>query len=105
MNTEAIIFNECYNDGKTIYLYFNNEVGFYIAYGYSAFFVAHVVEPVCSFSVELQMPVALLNASQILELRRSLIKLEHTEKTFYKFQLKTPFGTDGYAKWTNSLKK
>ena len=105
MNTDVITLNECANDGKTIYLYFNNEVGFYTAYGFSAFLVAHVVDPVCSFSVEMQMPVALVNPGQILELRRSLNKLAHTKHTFYKFVLRNAIGTDGYAKWTNDLKR
>ena len=105
MNTDVITLNECANNGKTIYLYFNNQVGFYTAYGFSAFLVAHVVDPISSFSTELQMPVALVNPEQILELRRSLTKLQHTEKTFYKFELKNEIGMDGYAKWTNNLKK
>ena len=105
MNTDVITLNECANDGKTIFLYYNNEVGFYTAYGFSSFLVAHVVDPICSFSKDLQMPVALVNPEQILELRRSLTKLQHTEKTFYKFELKNEIGMDGYAKWTNNLKK
>lgn len=105
MDANAITLNECLNDGKTIYLYYNDAVGFYTAYGFSAFLVAHVVDPICSFSTEMQMPVALINPEQILELRRSLNKLYHTEHTFYKFGLKTAIGIDGYAKWTNTLKK
>lgn len=105
MDTETITLNECVNDGKTIYLYFNEAVGFYTAYGFSAFLVSHIVDPVCSFSTELQMPVALINSAQIFELRRSLIKLSHTEHTYYKFGLRTAIGIDGYDKWTNSLKK
>ena len=38
MNQEIIIANEVQNDGKTIHLYFNPEVGFYLAFGFSAFF-------------------------------------------------------------------
>lgn len=104
MDINAITLNECANDGKTIYLYFNNAVGFYTAYGFSAFLVAHVVDPICSFSTEMQMPVALVNHEQIHELRRSLNKLSHMEQTFYKFALRTAIGIDGYAKWTNALK-
>lgn len=104
MNLDLISLNEVENDGKTIYLYFNREVGLYTAYGFSAFLVAHVVDPVCSFSEELQMPVVLVNKSQVEELRHSLNKIQHTEKTFYQFSLKNVIGVEGYAKWTNKLK-
>ena len=104
MDIEKIKRNEGENDGKTIFLYYNDEIGFYTAYGTSAFLVSHVVDPVCSFSKTFGLPVALVNPEQILELRQSLNKLQHTEKTFYEFTLKRPFGTQGYSRWTNSLK-
>jgi hypothetical protein len=105
MDINKIAENEEHNDGKTIFLYYNNEVGFYTAYGTSAFLVSHVVDPISSFSKDLQLPVVLINPEQILELRHSLNKLQHTEKTFYEFTLKRPFGTQGYARWANSLKQ
>ena len=33
INRELIIKNEVENDGKTIHLYFNTEVGLYVAFG------------------------------------------------------------------------
>lgn len=103
MNTELIKTNESANNGKTIFLYYNNEVGFYTAYGFSAFLASHVVDPICSFSKDLQMPVALVNPGQILELRRSLIKLQHTEKTFYRFELRNGIGSEAYVRWAESF--
>lgn len=37
-NKDLITLNEVQNDGKTIHLYFNTEVGLYVAYGFSAFY-------------------------------------------------------------------
>ena len=103
MEKDIIIQNEEQNDGSTIFLYYNDEVGFYTAYGFSAFLVSHVVEPVCSFSPSLQLPVVLVGKGEILELRRSLKKIKHTVQSFYQFGLKKPVGKSGYARWAKKL--
>ena len=59
-NKDLITLNEVQNDGKTIHLYFNQEVGLYVAYGCSAFCAAHIVNIIAAFSEDMQMPVALL---------------------------------------------
>ena len=104
MDKDIIIQNEDQNDGSTVYLYYNDEVGFYTAYGYSAFLVSHVVEPVCSFSGSFEMPVALVNKSQIMELRRSLKKIKHEQHSFYQFGLRTTVGKSGYSRWIKKFK-
>lgn len=71
MNKDLITMNEVMNDGKTIHLYFNQEVGLYVAYGFSAFFAAHIVDIIASFSEDMQMPVALLKKPEVSELRLS----------------------------------
>lgn len=104
MDKDLIISTEASNDGKTVYLYFNDEVGFYSAYGLSAFFVSHLVDPVISYSAGLDMPVALLNRCQIMELRRSLNKREHVEHKYYDFVLKRMIGKTGYDSWAEKAK-
>lgn len=104
MDKDLITKNEEQNDGSTVFLYYNDEIGFYTAYGYSAFLVSHVVEPVCSYSTSFEMPVVLVDKIQILELRRSLKKIKHVEKSFYQFGLKTAVGKTGYARWIKSMK-
>ena len=69
MNKEEITINEVQNDGKTIHLYFNPEIGLYVAYGFSAFFAAHIVDVIAAFSEDLQMPVALMRKPDVSELR------------------------------------
>lgn len=105
MDIQTIIQNEEQNDGSSVFLYYNDEVGFYTAYGFSAFLVSHIVDPVCSYSPCLQMPVALVSKPEILELRRSLKKVKHVEKSFYQFELRKAVGKTGYTRWANSLKK
>ena len=70
MDKELITKNEVENDGKTIHLYFNTEVGLYMAFGFSAFFASHIVDVITAFSEDLQMPVALMRKPDVEELRQ-----------------------------------
>lgn len=105
MNQEIIIFNEVHNDGKTIHLYFNAEVGFYLAFGFSAFFASHIVDAITSFSDEMQMPVAILRKTDVEELRMSTIKHQHDYHEYYKLELKNELPLDDYARWAASITK
>ena len=80
MDKDLITSNEVQNDGKTIHLYFDTEVGLYVAYGFSAFFASHIVDVITAFSEDLQMPVALMRKPDVTELRLSTIKQEHNCK-------------------------
>ena len=99
-----IITNEVNNDGKTIHLYFNSEVGLYVAYGFSAFFAAHIVDVIAAFSEDLQMPVALMRKSDVSELRLSTIKHRHDYHAYYRLELKQELPLDDYARWVESVK-
>jgi len=81
-NKDLITLNEVQNDGKTIHLYFNTEVGLYVAYGFSAFFASHIVS----------------------ELKLSCIKHQHDHHEYYKLELKNEIPLDDYSRWANSTK-
>ena len=104
MNKDLITLNEVQNDGKTIHLYFNPEVGLYVAYGFSAFFAAHIVDVIAAFSEDLQMPVALMRKPDVDELRLSTIKHQHDYHVYYKLELKHELPLDDYARWIDSVK-
>lgn len=104
MDREVIISAETSNDGKSVYLYFNEDIGYYTAYGISAFFVSHLVNPVISYSPACGLPVALISKYQIQELRRSLLKREHIEHHYYNFALKRVIGRTGYGSWAEKIK-
>lgn len=99
MDIELIKQQESANDGQTINLYYDDMAGFYVAYGLSAYYVTMVVSPYMSYSLTLKMPVALLNRKDIIYLRQSVTKLEHTPKTYYRFRLRAKVGTAGYDRW------
>lgn len=99
MDIELIRQQETANDGETIHLYYDQIVGLYLAFGLSAYYSTMVVEPFMSYSNALNMPVALLDRSCINYLRQSMTKVEHQQKSYYRFQLRTKIGDAGYKRW------
>ena len=104
MDKDLITSNEVQNDGKTIHLYFDTEVGLYVAYGFSAFFASHIVDVITAFSEDLQMPVALMRKPDVTELRLSTIKQEHNYHEYYSLELKQELALNNYKRWANSVK-
>ena len=74
MEMNKITLHEVGNDGKTIYLYYDDLAGLYLAFGLSAYYTTLVAEPYMSYSEAMQMPVALLRREHILLLRQGLKK-------------------------------
>lgn len=101
---KLISINEEMNDGKTIHLYFNSEIGLYVAYGFSAFYATHIINSMASFSEDLQMPVILMRKRDVSELRLSTEKKRHDYHQYYRLELKHELRLDGYSRWTESLK-
>ncbi len=102
MNKELITRNEVENDGKTIHLYFNTEVGLYVAFGFSAFFAAHIVDVITAYSEDMHMPVALMRKPDVTELRRSTVKHQHDYHEYYHLELKQEIPLDDYQRWAIS---
>lgn len=104
MDKDLITMNEVQNDGKTIHLYFDTEVGLYVAYGFSAFFASHIVDVITSFSEDMQMPVALMRKPDVMELRMSTVKHQHDYHEYYRLELKRELALTDYKRWANSVK-
>ena len=105
INREEILLREKENDGRSVFLYYDEMAGLYLAFGLSAYYATMVTEAHMSYSIEMQMPVALLSRGPILYLRQSLKKLEHEAKKYYHFEMKTTVGEEGYAKWAQRIKE
>ena len=99
MDKEKIVQQEAANDGQTLYLYYDDMAGVYLAFGLSAYYVTMVTDPFMSYSVAMGMPVAMLRRAQILSLRQSLTKVEHEQKSYYVFRMRTKVGDAGYEGW------
>lgn len=105
MNRNEITLNEVTNDGRTVFLYYDDMAGLYLAYGLSAYYVTLVTDPYMSYSDEMQMPVALLRRSHILSLRQGMKKIEHLQKKYYRFEMMHKIGEDGYDKWAQKIRE
>lgn len=99
MDIELIKQQEAASDGQTIHLFYDETIGLYLAFGLSAYYSTMVVDPYMSYSYALNMPVALLNRSCINYLRQSMTKVEHQQKSYYCFRLRTKVGEAGYKRW------
>ncbi len=102
---ENIIRQEYFNDGMSVFLYYDTILGTYMAFGLSSFYVDHVISPFFCFSDEFQMPVAILSKEDVKELRQSMEIIEHEPHSFYRLQTKNYIGKEGYEKWVQSVIK
>lgn len=105
MDFEEIRQREAENDGQTVYLYYNKEKQCYEAFGLSAYYADHVASPELLYSEELQMPVAVLNRKDVLDLRQSMEIVEHEAFRYYRLQAKAFMGTEGYDKWVERIRR
>ena len=103
MDKDTITLQEVGNDGRSVFLYYDAMAGVYLAFGLSAYYTTMVTDPYMSYSEDMQMPVALLRRNHINSLRQSLQKVEHTERQYYRFQLRQTVGEEGYAKWAQTM--
>ena len=100
---EFISKNEIFNDGKMIHLYFNGMIGVYVAYGISAYLLCQHVQAKPSYSVEMQMPVAVLNAEHYEELVK-MLALSKNEHSYRCLVVDTPADMDAYSEWAYQLR-
>jgi hypothetical protein len=103
MELDKITLHETGNDGRTIYLYYDELAGLYLAFGLSAYYATMVTDPYMSYSEVMKMPVALLRRNHVNDLRQTLKKVEHEVKKYYQFQLRMPVGDAGYEKWAQKV--
>ena len=100
---EMITRNEVLNDGMTIHLYFNGLVGLYAAYGVSAFLLCRTVEASASYSIEMQMPVVVLNAARYEQLRQRT-EVVRDVQNYRCLRTVEPMDEEKYAAWAGSLR-
>ena len=105
MDKEKIIKLESENDGQTVNLFYDDMAGVYVAYGLSAYYVTMVTDPFLSYSMSVDMPLALLNRGHVLSLRQSLTKQEHVLKDYYRFRLRQMIGDADYGIWKDRVLK
>ena len=105
MDKELIMQQEAANDGQTICLYYDDMVGMYVAFGLSAYYADMVTNPIISFSPAIGKPAALLSKGNVLYLRQGLEKVEHVQKSYYRFRMRQMVGDAGYKRWEEKIVK
>ena len=100
---ENITKNEILNDGKTIHLYFNGMIGLYVAYGISAYLLCKYAKAKTSYSEDMQMPVAVINAEHYEALEKQL-GLSKTFKNYRCLQVEKAYDEDEYSEWAGALR-
>ena len=104
MDKELIMQLEAANDGRSVFLFYDDMAGLYLAFGQSAYYATMVTDPYMSYSKLMNMPVALLRRGHILSLRQSMRKVEHRPQDFYRFETKYEVGKAGYEKWEKKIR-
>ncbi len=101
--SENIIKNEIFNDGKTIHMYFNGMIGLYVAYGISAYLLCKYAHAKASYSVEMQMPAAVINAEHYEALEEQLA-LSKTFKNYRCLVVEKAYDEEEYSEWAGALR-
>lgn len=101
---DVILSREMENDGRNIHLYYFAETGFYVAYGFSAFFASHIVEVVTSFSEDMRMPVVFLRRSELPELLRVADGPTGDYGDYALFTVRKSIPLDGYQRWVEKVR-
>ena len=101
---DIITRNEVLNDGRTIHLYFNGLVGLYAGYGISAFLLHRMVDASISYSMDMQMPVAVLNATRYEQLRGH-VEVVRDVQNYRCLRTKDAADEDQYDVWAGRLRE
>ena len=101
---EIITRNEVFNDGKTIHLYFNGLVGLYAAYGVSAFLLSRMTEVSAAYSVDMQMPVVVLNSTHY-ELIKQQLEVVKEVSNYRCLKVKEPYDENAHSDWASQLRQ
>lgn len=104
MNTELISANEIFSNGKTIYLYYNNVIGAWTAFGESAFHLKGKRDCFFSYSTDLQMPCAVCPASVISEIKLNGAVIEDLPGARLALQADNPVDGESYKQWASQLR-
>ncbi len=100
---ENITGYEIFNDGKTIHLYYNDNIGLYVAYGISAFLLCKYTKAQPSYSDEMQMPVVEISAEH-LELLSKQPGLLKNMKDHRCLVVEVKADEDDYSDWAFQLR-
>ena len=109
MNTQAITINEYNNDGSFINLYYNESIGKWCAYGFSAYRLWLFCKPneyntLQSFSKEMQMPCLIIVKDTFMRLLQNITDIAERTDSHVRIRMAEKITMDAYRGWVKTLK-
>lgn len=109
MRDEIITLNECKNDASFIYLYLDDKLNIWCAFGFSAYSLrlfgkANGYITMRSYSNQLQMPWTLIENKAIVSLLQNANSIEEQTDDYICIRMEDKIDTTAYSKWTNKLR-
>ena len=100
---ENITRNEILNDGKSIHLYYNGMIGLYVTYGIYAYLLCKYAHAKPSYSEDMQMPVAVINAEHY-EALETQLGLSKIFKNYRCLKVAEAYNEEEYDEWASQLR-
>lgn len=109
MDTQAITINEYHNDGSFINLYYNESIGEWCAYGFSAyrlwiFCKSNGHDTLQSFSKEMQMPCLIITKNTFTLLLQNMTDITEQIDSHVRIRMSEKTAMDAYRAWVKTLK-
>ncbi|MEY8687583.1 hypothetical protein AB9N12_16110 [Bacteroides sp. AN502(2024)] len=110
MNTQIITIDECNNDGSFINLYYNESIGEWCAYGFSAyglrlFCKSNGYNTLQSFSKEMQMPCLIIAKNAFMQLLQNMTDIVDRTDAHVRISMPERITMDVYREWVRKLKE
>ncbi len=109
MNTQSITINEYNNDSSFVNLYYNESIGEWCAYGFSAyglwlFCESNGCNTLQSFSKEMQMPCLIIAKDVFMQLLQNMTYIAEQTDSHVKIRMPEKISMDEYRVWVKKLK-
>ena len=109
MNTQTITIDEYNNDGSLINLYYNESIGEWCAYGFSAyrlwlFCKSNGYNTLQSFSQEMQMPCLIITKEVLMQLLQNTTDITEQTDSHIGIRMPEKITMDAYRGWVKTLK-
>lgn len=109
MDSQTITINECRNDGSFINLYYNESIGEWCAYGFSAyglmlFCKSNDYNTLQSFSKEMQMPCLIIAKKVLMQLLQKTTDITKQTDSYVGIRMPEKITMDTYRGRVKTLK-
>ena len=109
MNTQTITIDEYNNDGSLINLYYNESIGEWCAYGFSAyrlwlFCKSNGYNTLQSFSQEMQMPCLIIAKNAFMQLLQNMTDITEQIDSHIRIIMPEKITMNAYREWVKTLR-